>query len=59
MPVIDFWVRTPGEHKVLRRVSLDSHPRAGELVMLDDKIRIVHEVTHDVALNVLQVILKD
>ena len=60
---VEFWLRTPGEHKRIIIVGMEYPPRAGETVAItaDGTAREVHSVAYIVTAEktVAKVLLKD
>jgi hypothetical protein len=45
--LVHIYDRTPGNHTKIGEAKMNSIPREGEHVVLDDKSKVVHSVTWD------------
>lgn len=52
-------LRTPGKHKHVGDMTMDSVPRQGESCLLDDKFLVVHEVVWNLTENSVQLLLRE
>jgi hypothetical protein len=59
--MVEFWLRTPGDHNKIDEMELDCVPREGEAVCLRTVTRQVHSVTYivDPPRSVARVLLHD